>query len=153
MLFFDSDWLEHQWFGCRQCDHNGLEGLTAFIEHVKTTHNHPTGLECPFCENFNGDTKKDLSNHVQFHNREKPSCGLCGKNFFNSNKLKRHIIEVHQGQKNHMCNTCGKCFARPDKLRDHEKVHLREPGTVKRGRRKIKGKILNNRLRKISHPQ
>ena len=78
---------------------------------------------------------------MQFHNREKPSCGLCGKNFFNSNKLKRHIIEVHQGQKNHMCNTCGKCFARPDKLRDHEKVHLREPGTVKRGRRKIKGKF------------
>ena len=37
-----------------------------------------------------------------------------------------------------MCTTCGKGFARPDKLRDHEKVHLREPGTIKRGRRKIK---------------
>lgn len=103
-----SDWLEHQWFGCRHCDHNGIEGLSAFIEHIKTSHNHNTGLECPFCEKFNGNTKKELSNHVQFHNREKPSCGLCGKNFFNSNKLKRHIIEVHQGQKNHMCNTCGK---------------------------------------------
>ena len=112
--------------------------MTAFVEHIKSIHNHQTGFECPFCETFTGGSKKELSNHVQFHNREKPACGLCGKNFFNSNKLKRHIIEVHQGQKNHMCTTCGKGFARPDKLRDHEKVHLREPGTIKRGRRKIK---------------
>jgi KRAB domain-containing zinc finger protein len=65
----------------------------------------------------------ELRYHLQSHNEEKPTCQLCGKAFFNNNKLKRHITEVHEGRKNHMCNHCGKCFARPDKLRDHERVH------------------------------
>ena len=95
----------------------------------------PFFFSCPNCDQEYFDTKEDLLKHIIIHNKEKPNCQLCGKTFFNNNKLRRHIIEVHEGRKNHMCNECGKCFARPDKLRDHEKVHL-NTGTGNRNRNK-----------------
>ena len=92
---------------------------------------------CPNCEQEDFETKDELLTHILVHNKEKPTCQLCGKTFFNNNKLRRHIVEVHEGRKNHMCNECGKCFARPDKLRDHEKVHL-STGNRVRSRKIVK---------------
>ena len=37
--------------------------------------------------------------------------------------MRRHVIEVHEGRKNHTCNECGKSFARLEKLRQHENLH------------------------------
>ena len=107
-----------------------IEGLSVLIEHRRVTHPDTVDLlQCPYCDKVGLLTKDDLCKHLGEHSKDKPSCQLCGKTFFNNNKLRRHITEVHEGRKNHMCKECGKCFARPDKLRDHEKVHTNPAGT------------------------
>lgn len=55
------------------------------------------------------------------------SSQVCGKEFADNNKRRRHIAEVHVGRKNHKCETCDKSFARPEKLRAHLASHCRNP--------------------------
>ena len=53
-----------------------------------------------------------------------PTCESCGKTFTESIGLKKHILAVHEGRKDHKCKTCGKCFAQQSGLRKHIKcVH------------------------------
>lgn len=136
---YHSSWAELQVWTCKRCPVEQAlhDGISAFVSHMKLVHASRTGLMCPVCDKDAFHTKEQLRSHLQSHNHEKPACTQCGKTFFNDNKLKRHIAEVHEGKKNHMCNQCGKRFSRPDKLRDHERVHL-NGGTGKRGPRKAK---------------
>ena len=121
-----SAWYEKKIWSCKHCtgEFALLEGLEKLIEHRKEIHKEVSLLECPNCEEKDFQNKTEMIKHLMTHNKEKPHCSLCQKYFFNNNKLRRHIVEVHEGRKNHMCNQCGKCFARPDKLRDHVKSHI-----------------------------
>ena len=99
------------------------EGLGNLLAHRKRIHEDLPLFACPSCDLDTHNEPALLAHFAQNHLNEKPNCQLCGKTFFNNNKLRRHITEVHEGRKSYMCNECGKCFARPDKLRDHEKIH------------------------------
>ena len=49
-------------------------------------------------------------------------CDACGKGFYNSNHLKRHVDAVHKGLKPFECKICNKAFAVRQKLKEHFKT-------------------------------
>ncbi|XP_043940567.1 zinc finger protein 653 [Protopterus annectens] len=49
----------------------------------------------------------------------------CGKKFYLSNHLRRHMI-IHSGVRNFTCETCGKSFKRKNHLEVHRRTHTGE---------------------------
>lgn len=48
---------------------------------------------------------------------------MCGKSFFNSQRLKRHVAVVHTRNMSHTCEICDKKFPSVDKLLIHRRNH------------------------------
>ena len=46
-------------------------------------------------------------------------CKICGKEFSQKSALERHLIIVHEGQKNHKCDRCPKSFGQAYNLKQH----------------------------------
>ena len=101
-------------------------------------------------------TTSDLKKHIQcVHEKQNPICSLCGKVFsmvcalnkhirtqheglkreekipceicqkmITAEHMKRHIKDIHEGEKNQKCQICNYATARKSNLRVHvEKVH------------------------------
>ena len=114
-------WIETQFWKCKTC-HQDVQGLKAFWDHMELDHN-ITDLVCPGCDKLDFPDRQTLRRHVKTHHGVKLPCEFCGKFFNEGNKMRRHVIEVHEGRKNHTCLECGKSFARLEKLRQHQNLH------------------------------
>ncbi|RHZ68258.1 hypothetical protein Glove_296g19 [Diversispora epigaea] len=87
--------------------------------------NNPNGNEykCPKCNRL-FSRKFNMQSHLATHDSERirpftceyPSCGL---SFTRKHDLKRHIIGVHEDQKEFGCPYCDKTFARKDAFKRH----------------------------------
>ena len=67
----------------------------------------------------------NLRKHIrQIHLGEKIFCPQCMRGFSQASNLKTHINTVHNGQKNHICDSCGKSFSQATNLKTHiKKAH------------------------------
>ncbi|XP_036120370.1 PR domain zinc finger protein 14 [Molossus molossus] len=50
-------------------------------------------------------------------------CALCKRSFEKRDRLRIHILHVHEKHRPHKCSTCGKCFSQSSSLNKHMRVH------------------------------
>ncbi|XP_067829170.1 zinc finger protein 653-like [Heptranchias perlo] len=74
-------------------------------------------------------TLNSFQNHVNLVHRKGKTkvCSHpgCGKRFYLSNHLRRHMI-IHSGVRDFICETCGKSFKRKNHLEVHRRTHTGE---------------------------
>ncbi|XP_067877230.1 zinc finger protein 653 [Heterodontus francisci] len=74
-------------------------------------------------------TLNSFQNHVNLVHRKGKTkiCSHpgCGKKFYLSNHLRRHMI-IHSGVRDFICETCGKSFKRKNHLEVHRRMHTGE---------------------------
>ena len=100
------NWLELQFWRCRTCQQD-IKGLKNFWHHQEQDHKFEQ-LVCPGCDRTDFATMKSLKKHVRILHGVKLPCEFCGKFFTGGSKMRRHVVEVHEGRKNHTCLDCGK---------------------------------------------
>ncbi|XP_078091182.1 uncharacterized protein znf653 isoform X2 [Mustelus asterias] len=74
-------------------------------------------------------TLNSFQNHINLVHRKGKTkvCSHpgCGKRFYLSNHLRRHMI-IHSGVRDFICETCGKSFKRKNHLEVHRRMHTGE---------------------------
>ncbi|XP_075406955.1 PR domain zinc finger protein 14 [Tenrec ecaudatus] len=50
-------------------------------------------------------------------------CPLCTRSFEKRDRLRIHILHVHEKHRPHKCSTCGKCFSQSSSLNKHMRIH------------------------------
>ncbi|XP_060821036.1 zinc finger protein 234-like isoform X8 [Bombus pascuorum] len=82
--------------------------------------------ECDVC-NKKMRKKLQFLKHRQDHERNYEEtgghCEECDKSFADGEKLKKHMIKVHQKEKPFQCVLCNKCFKTEEFLKTHLKQH------------------------------
>ena len=77
---------------CPYCD-KFFRAQTAFVEHVKATHENDTPYDCKFCSRKFG-TKHVMNSHIATVHT-KVTCDICGQLQYNKFYLKRHKGSAH----------------------------------------------------------
>ncbi|KAM6216104.1 PR domain zinc finger protein 14 [Rhynchocyon petersi] len=50
-------------------------------------------------------------------------CHLCKRSFEKRDRLRIHVLHVHEKHRPHKCSTCGKCFSQSSSLNKHMRIH------------------------------
>ena len=117
--------MYHEKKECDQCDKKFMTNWQ-LKTHKSFVHD-GVKFECEKCDKvFATSTllklhyeKKHDTSKIAWHN-----CTQCNKKFVSNFLLKRHILTVHEGVRDHVCETCGKAFGWKFNLTEHIKsVH------------------------------
>ena len=57
--------------------------------------------------------------HIKIHSRKDYKCELCGKTFGDGGKLRKYILNIHEGHKNYKCELCEELFSTSSNLKLH----------------------------------
>ena len=121
-----------------QCENCGLEvvGSRSYQTHLrshqsKLGEDQKTEYKCGVCGLVLGTEylRKKHRYKAHTHNYEKFFCPVCGKKFYYSSQLKRHVVS-HGESKDIGCDQCQKKFKSLLNLKRHQQVH--QPDSVKR---------------------
>ena len=111
-------------FPCKDCgkEYSSKAILTA---HIQSTHK-GIRFDCNMCDNTFA-SKTHLRTHVKVIHEEGivaklKKCSKCSYSSTRKANFKRHILEVHENQKE-KCNFCQKYFGRSDLNRHIKRMH------------------------------
>ena len=62
---------------------------------------------------------EDIEGNVPQKSRDECYCKFCGKSFTRAFSLKEHMMNVHEGKKQHKCSFCQKLFSKAGNLKHH----------------------------------
>ncbi|VDN91592.1 unnamed protein product [Brugia pahangi] len=60
------------------------------------------------------------------HGDRKFRCSICPRSFEKRDRLRIHVLHVHENHRPHVCSTCGKSFSQSSSLNKHFRVHSGE---------------------------
>ena len=108
---------------CEFCSKSFIH-LSSLKKHRHTIHRGQKGYKCESCgKSFSQE--KYLNTH-NYRNHVIHKCRICGKSFSQAASLKKHISEIHEGEKKFKCEFCSHKTNRLCELRSHIKcVHDR----------------------------
>ncbi|CAB0012796.1 unnamed protein product [Nesidiocoris tenuis] len=103
-----------------------------YMIHEKRHRQHKE-FSCQYCSK-RFSQKTQLRNHEVLHLKKacssalpgwakRKECELCGKSFWDSKALKKHIKTVHSKLKPYVCQVCGHCSARKGMFQLHIRQH------------------------------
>lgn len=103
----------------------GWSTATPDIKFEYLLYGHREALSCQVCgKNFLDENR--LRKHEKLHSADRPfACEICSKAFTTHAHLKEHL-KIHTGFKPYRCEMCGKSFIRAPDLKKHERVHSNE---------------------------
>lgn len=112
----------HDEFICKICNKNFAIYLSLH-KHVSETHSQPKH-ECEFCK-LKFRNRQQLKLHTMKHKNECDGCcEYCGRTFLALNKLRRHILLVHEPEEpKFQCHLCSHKNKSKDGLRAHLHRH------------------------------
>lgn len=104
----------------------------SLIKHFKLKHNMQKNVYP--CSSCNKIFKRSLylDRHIALHqDKNRNTCEICSKTFFNRANLSRHIKEIHNQERPFYCNYCSRSFTQLAPLKEHISVtHIRETNFV-----------------------
>jgi len=119
-------------FQCDICGKSGFVNKTTLKNHVNSIHIQLKLFDCEHClskfstamnlsthrKRMHGVDKKGKISNRKFH------CDQCGKIVTSNQKLRKHIMVVHEKKRNFACAYCNKLFSSNSNVMTHEgRVH------------------------------
>ena len=126
-------------FKCTECD-KVYRCDSSLKKHLNI---HAGLFKCKVCNKL-WSSKYALVQHEKVHSGEREGnlCTICGKTFFDSSSLNKHIKSVHAGIKTFSCDRCDLSFYARKTLVEHIRVHT--------GERPFKCKLCPKTYKRIS---
>jgi KRAB domain-containing zinc finger protein len=95
-----------------------------YSSHLRTAH---TAFYCTLCNDGKKfKTSKCLSAHINFvHKKVTHLCNVCNKAFSRKESVTKHIMNVHNKEKDFKCGRCGRFFGTENSVWKHLQYYAR----------------------------
>lgn len=117
---------------CDECE-KGFVERDELNAHRQEAHVRVRRFQCKFCDKQFA-YKQGLERHEVVHNpNQQHTCEHCGQGFNTANKLSRHLLATHAGDRRYPCKYCPKTFIMSHHRSRHMKGHIN--GTLRKSKK------------------